>query len=137
VLRPGDNLLYGEIGWPDFTMGFQHGLSDKVDIGFALSVIYGYDYTPTTWVGMGFRVPIRITPVKTGKFSFQIHFDPGLKFDHFNNAPVLNCSLQNLGGCDLGGADFGNGGGLAFGLWLYFGLDFGIHFTRKRRSRSA
>jgi hypothetical protein len=132
VLRPGDNMLYGEIGWPDFTMGFQHGVSDKVDIGFALSVIYGYEYTPVTWVGMGFRVPIRITPVKGDKVSFQIHFDPGLKFDHFGNAAVGGgaCGPFGLGVCGPT-IDFGNDGTVAFGLWLYFGLDVGIHFTRE------
>jgi hypothetical protein len=105
VMRPGDNMLYGEVGWPDLTVGFQHGVSDKVDVGFRFSLLYGYDYTTFTQLGIGMRVPIRITPVRRDKFSFQFHFDPGLKFDAFNP--------------------------LQFGLWLPLGLEFGIHIVRE------
>src|SRR4051812_26711095 len=78
VLRPGDNMIYGDVGWPELTMGFQHGMSDKLGLGFRFSFIYGFEYRTYTHLGLGMRVPIRITPVKTGKVSFQIHIDPGL-----------------------------------------------------------
>jgi hypothetical protein len=118
VLRPGDNMLYGEAGWPDVAFGFQHGVTDKVDVGFRLSFFYGAEYTTDVGLGLGLRVPIRITPIKRDKFSFQIHFDPGIKFDSF-------------GGCRGNLCRGGPGGPLEFGLWLYFGLDFGIHITRE------
>src|SRR5512143_577993 len=85
VLRPGDNMIYAEAGWPDLAFGFQHGMSDKVDLGFRFSFDYGFDYTTNTVLGLGMRVPIRISPVKGGKFSFMIHFDPGVKFDSFGS----------------------------------------------------
>jgi hypothetical protein len=105
TLRPGDNMLYGEVGWPDFSVGFQHGMTDIVDLGVRVSLIYGNEYTPHTQVGLGVRVPIRITPLQREKFSLQIHVDPGLKFDAFR--PVY------------------------FGLWLPFGVEVGIHVTRE------
>ncbi|APR83096.1 Hypothetical protein A7982_08445 [Minicystis rosea] len=117
TLRGGDNMLYGEVGWPDLSLGFQHGMSEKVDLGFRFSLNYGYDYTTLTHIGMGMRVPIRISPVKRGNFSFMIHFDPGVKFDSFGG----NCGgLNGFYGC-----------GLQFGIQIPFGLEFGIHFTRE------
>jgi hypothetical protein len=123
VLRPGDNMLYGEVGWPDLVFGFQHGMTDKVDIGFRFSIIYGFDYTAATAIGLGMRVPIRITPVKTGKISFQIRFEPGFKFDRFGGS---NTCVNVLGVNECASA-----GGLDFGLWLDVGLDLGIHITRE------
>lgn len=105
TLNAGDNMLYGEVGWPSFDLGFQHGMSSKVDLGFKFSLDYGFDYSTATAVGIGMRVPIRISPVKRGKFSFLLHFDPGVKFDAFS--PLL------------------------FGIQIPFGLEFGIHFTRE------
>lgn len=123
VLRPGENMLYGEVGWPDLVFGFQHGMTDKVDLGVRFGFIYGWEYTQFTSLGLGARVPIRITPVRTGKVSFQIHFDPGLKFDHFGN----NCGAA-INGVAVRCNDYN--GSLAFGLWLAFGLNVGIHITR-------
>src|SRR5262245_26558588 len=89
TLRSGDNMLYGEVGWPDFSMGFQHGMSDKVDLGVRFSLLYGFEYTTGTHVGLGLRVPIRIQAVKKDKFSFLFHVDPGLKFDSFGGGLPL------------------------------------------------
>lgn len=117
TLRGGDNMLYGEVGWPDLSLGFQHGMSEKVDLGFRFSLNYGVDYTTATRVGLGMRVPIRISPVKRGNFSFLIHFDPGVKFDSFGGNA----------GCGVGRC-YGN---LLFGIQIPFGLEFGIHLTRE------
>lgn len=116
TVRGGDNMLYGEVGWPDLSLGFQHGMSEKVDLGFRFSLDYGFDYTTATHLGLGMRVPIRISPKKSGKFSFLIHFDPGVKFDSFGGA------YCGYGGCR-------GAGGLLFGIQIPFGLEFGIHFT--------
>lgn len=121
TLNGGDNMLYGEVGWPSLDLGFKHGMSSKVDLGFTFSLIYGAEYTPYTQLGLGMRVPIRIAAVKRPKFSFLIHLDPGIKFDAFGRG--------NCGG-------FGNfnrycSGNLLFGLWLPFGLEFGFHVTRE------
>jgi hypothetical protein len=126
VLRPGENMLYGEVGWPDLVFGFQHGMSDKVDLGFRFAFIYGYEYRPGSVLGLGMSVPIRITPLKREKVSLQIHFDPGLKFDAFGNGNG-NCVLNR--NCPYYYSYYG--GGLAFGLGLDFGLDVGIHLTRE------
>jgi hypothetical protein len=120
VLRPGDNMLYGEVGWPDLVFGFQHGMTDKVDLGVRFGFIYGYEYRPYSVLGLGLRVPIRITPVRTGKFSLQFRFEPGFKFDAFGN-----------GRCVGVGCPFGADNGLLFGLWIPFAIDAGIHITRE------
>ncbi|MFT3766712.1 MAG: hypothetical protein QM820_14540 [Minicystis sp.] len=115
TLRSGDNMLAGEVGWPDLTLGFHHGMSDKVDLGFDFSLIYGAEYTSGTRLGLGMRVPIRISPVKRGNFSFMFHIDPGVKFDSFGG----NCGFGNYY-CAL-----------RFGIWFPLGLEFGIHLNRE------
>jgi hypothetical protein len=122
TLHGGDNMLYGEVGWPSLDLGFQHGMSEKVDLGFKFSLNYGADYTTVTHLGMGMRVPIRIAPVKRPRFSFLLHFDPGIKFDSFGGAYV------GYWGGRYGGV---YGGGLLFGIQIPFGLEFGIHLTRE------
>jgi hypothetical protein len=110
TVRTGDNMIYGEFGWPSLNIGFAHGLNDKVDIGALFVLPYGFEYRPDAiTVGLGLRVPIRITPLRTNKVSLQIHVDPGIKFDSFDddNHRVL------------------------FGLWIPFGIEVGIHLTRE------
>src|ERR1700761_2879797 len=95
-LRPGDNLVYGEVGWPDLTVGWQHGISSIFDIGVKASLPYGFEYRTYSYttVGLGVRVPLRITPVRTNLISFQIRFEPGLKFDAFGST----CNSVGPGG---------------------------------------
>lgn len=115
TVRSGDNMVYGEFGWPSLNFGFAHGLSDKVDIGALFAFDYGFEYRVDTELGIGLRVPVRITPLRTNKLSLMIHFDPGVKFDSFGHtdangnqtAPVL------------------------FGLWFPVGLELGIHVVRE------
>src|SRR6185437_10509542 len=85
VLRPGENMIYPEVGWPELAFGFQHGVSNTVDVGIRASFIYGFEYAvdfPGV-LGFGVRVPIRITPLRTQRVSLQIQLAPGLKFDSF------------------------------------------------------
>lgn len=117
TLGSGDNMLYGEVGWPDLTLGFQHGVSNNVDLGFRFSFIYGGEYTPNTALGLGMRVPIRISIVKRPNFSFMFHIDPGIKFDSFGG----RCGLNNRYYC----------GALLFGIQFPIGLEFGFHITRE------
>jgi hypothetical protein len=109
TVRSGDNMLYGQFGWPSLDLGFAHGLNDKVDIGVLFALSYGFEYRPDITVGLGVRVPIRITPLRTNKVSLQIHFDPGLKFESFDD-------VQHQ---------------VLFGLWFPFGLEVGIHLVRE------
>jgi hypothetical protein len=137
VLRPGDNMIYGEAGWPDLAFGFQHGISDKVDVGVRASFIYGWEYTPGIAYGFGVRVPIRITPLKRPRVSLQIHIDPGIKFDNFGTSYGACVAFDRFGNCIRygGGPYYGYYGWvndyLHFGLWIDAGLDVGIHLTRE------
>ena len=134
VLRPGENMIYGELGWPDVAFGWQHGLTDKVDIGIRAGLIYGWEFTTFTGLGLGFRVPIRITPLKRGRVSLQIHFDPGLKFDNFGGGGLACVRFNGAGECvqyaDTGYYGYFGNGDTHFGLWLYTGLEVGIHLTK-------
>jgi len=132
TLNAGDNMLYGEVGWPSLDLGFQHGMSPKVDLGFRFSLLYGYEYTPWTHVGLGMRVPIRIGAVKRDKWSFLFHIDPGIKFASFSGGNGY-CTGRGCAGWGWGGGwgGFGYRGGLQFGLWVPLGLEFGIHVTRE------
>ncbi len=122
VLTPGSNMIYGEVAWPDLTLGWQHGLNDKVDIGLKLSLIYGIEYTDHTAVGLGLRVPIRITPLKTNKVSLQFRFEPGLKFDRFGSSNCATVQGQTVCGATSP---------TDFGLWIPLAVDVGIHITRE------
>jgi hypothetical protein len=134
VLRPGENMIYPEVGWPDLAFGWQHGVSDKVDIGIRASFLYGWEYTTYTGLGFGVRVPIRITPLRTQRVSLQIQIAPGLKFDNFGgNGGCVR--FDAFGNClqygNVGGYyDYFGGDALHFGLWLYTALEVGIHLTR-------
>jgi hypothetical protein len=133
VLRPGSNMIYPEAGFPELAFGWQHGVSNTVDVGIRASLIYGFEYIPVYAgeLGLGVRVPIRITPLKTGKVSLQIHVDPGIKFDSFGTG--YGCVLYVGGVCQGGyGYGFGGlfGGGLHFGLWVPVGVDVGIHINQ-------
>lgn len=129
VLRPGENMIYPEVGWPDLAFGWQHGVSSSVDVGIRASFIYGWEYTTFTALGFGLRVPIRITPLKTNRVSLQIQIAPGLKFDNFGSG---GCSVTPGGVVVACGGyyDYFGGDALHFGLWLYANLEVGIHINR-------
>lgn len=129
VLQPGSNMVYGQVGWPDFTAGFQHGVSNVVDVGVALSIIYGPEYRTQdgTEPGLGLRAPIRITPVRTERVSFQIRFEPGIKFDSFGHSNSVCANTPAGVQC----ANVGVSTPVEFGFWFYFGMDVGIHITRE------
>ncbi len=118
TLGAGDKMVYGEIGWPDFSPGFQYGLTDRIDIGIRLSVIYGFEYMPEYarfgTVGLGARVPLRFGLVKGSSFSLMLRFEPGIKFDSFGNRNGLLGSRA-----------------LLFGIQFPLALLAGVHLTRE------
>ncbi|HEY4118043.1 MAG TPA: hypothetical protein VGM56_09315 [Byssovorax sp.] len=79
TVRRGNDMIYGELGWPDVGFGWAHGVGDKVDIGLRLGLIYGVEYRTYTDFGVDLKVPIRIQVARTGKVSALIHIDPGVK----------------------------------------------------------
>lgn len=114
TMRAGDLMAYGEFGWPDISLGMQYGLSPNVDIGGRLSLLYGLETTLNPVIGMGLRVPIRISLTKRSKFSALLHVDPGFKFyGNGYNGYVLGPASNRA----------------VFGLQFPFGVEFGIHLT--------
>jgi hypothetical protein len=89
TVAASDNLVYGEFGFPDVSLGIQHGFGDRVDAGARLSLIYGAESTVAAiQFGMGLRFPIRFQLTRPGgKVSAMLHIDPGIKF--YTTTPVI------------------------------------------------
>jgi hypothetical protein len=84
VLSSGD-MVYGEFGFPDIGIGFQHSISSKFDLGFRLGINYGEEYRPDAiQMGMSMAVPLRLQLFESGKVAGKLVFAPGFRFDQFN-----------------------------------------------------
>jgi hypothetical protein len=114
TVEKGHTLLYGELGWPEMSTGFQRGVASYADVGFRFQIIYGVDYVlpkgmssiqDVTFFGIGMSVPIRLTVVRTERVSFLAHLDPGIKFDYLD--PIF------------------------VGPQLPIGFELGMHLTRR------
>ncbi|HVY45916.1 MAG TPA: hypothetical protein VHB21_08560 [Minicystis sp.] len=80
TVRSGDDLIAGEFGWPDASFQWDHGVTDKVDVGIRFSMIYGVEYTVDfTHFGIGLGVPIRINVAHSSRVSALIFLEPGLR----------------------------------------------------------
>ena len=105
TIGTGDNLAYGEVGWPGVSAGFAHGFNDRLEIGGRLDVLYGIEGTPHSFFGLGFGATFRYTLLRSTNFSAEVHALPGFKFDAVD--PVL------------------------FGLSFPIGGEVGYHVTRQ------
>lgn len=92
----GDYMLYGELGWPDLSIGVQRGFGESFDAGLRFSMIYGVYYivpkqrsggVSDRGFGFGFSVPLRFTLLRTERVSVQVHVDPGMRFDYLDAEP--------------------------------------------------
>jgi len=87
VLSKGVNAVSGEFGWPSITFGYTHGMGQNWDIGAKLDILYGVEgVTSATQFGLGFRVPLRMTVLRSDRVSVLVHFDPGLKVFTYSSA---------------------------------------------------
>jgi hypothetical protein len=100
------DMIAGEFGWPDASFQWAHGVSPNLDVGIRASLLYGIEGTTFTAIGFGFKVPIRIQVVHSGKVSLLVHIDPGLKV--YASEPLL-------------------GNHVAFGPEFPAGFQLGIH----------
>lgn len=106
TVNSGDNMLYGELGFPDVSFGFQHGVSNAFDVGFRFSLAYGWEYRPDSIaMGLGMRVPLRFQIFRNGPLTGLIRFEPGIKIDRFDY--------------------------VQFGLQFPLGFELGIHMTQQ------
>jgi len=112
TVRSGGDMIAGEFGWPDASFQWDHGVTDKVDVGLRFSMIYGVEYTVDfTHFGIALGVPIRINVARTGKVSALIFVEPGLRF-YTKNAYVGDNHVP-------------------FGIEWPIGVQLGIHATRE------
>ena len=105
----GGTLIYGELGFPDVSLGFQHGVSSSVDVGFRAAFTYGIEYVvpkqrPSNRLnlapGLGLTIPIRVTLARNDRLSLLVHADPGIRFDAFDRKIFAGPQLPL--GIDLG-----------------------------------
>lgn len=107
TIGDGGTLIFGEVGWPDVSFGFQHGFSTNVDVGLRVSFIYITEYVvpkpgnqTSLIAGLGLSIPVRVTVARNDRLSLLVHADPGVKFDGFD--PKIFAGPQLPLGVDLG-----------------------------------
>jgi hypothetical protein len=87
------NLIFMELGWPDASIGYLRGVTDRVDIGIRTSLIYGVNFTATFNIGFAAAVPFRFGLYRSEKVSFLVHVDPGVRIDYFSPEPFAGPQL--------------------------------------------
>ena len=100
----GVDVVSGEFGWPSISFGYTHGLRRDADIGARFDLLFGFEGTTGSQFGVGFRVPLRLTAMRSDRISVLVHVDPGIKIYTTNPA--------------------------SFGLQFPVGLVFGYSATR-------
>jgi len=83
----GVNVASGEFGWPGISFGITHGLSRDTDVGARFDLLFGFEETTTSQFGVGFRVPLRMTAMRSDRISVLVHIDPGLKI--YSTSPAF------------------------------------------------
>jgi hypothetical protein len=83
----GVNVVSGEFGWPSVSFGYTHGMSRDADIGARFDLLLGFEQTTTSQFGIGFRVPLRLTAMRSDRISVLVHVDPGLKL--YSTSPAI------------------------------------------------
>ena len=77
-----------EMGWPGLSFAYLHGLSDRSDIGFKISLLYSDENTNRSTFGAGVDLPLRVVVSRREKVSLGLHIDPGLRV--YTNNSVSN-----------------------------------------------
>jgi hypothetical protein len=81
TVATGRDMVSAEAGFPGFTFGWTHGLSDRFDAGVKLDLLYGRRYTTLfSTFGMQLHAPLRYMTYRRGQIGVQVHVDPGLDF---------------------------------------------------------
>lgn len=117
TLRRSDLMPYGELGWPDISAGLQYGVTERIDIGGRISLLYGWEHTTETNLGLGVRAPVRVSITKRSRFSAMAHIDPGFAFygnGYYRYFPFEPESPRKKA---------------VFGVQFPLGAEFGIHIT--------
>ena len=70
-----------EMGWPGLAFAYLHGLSDRSDVGFRISLLYSEENTTRNGsvFGAGADLPLRVVVSRKDKVSLGLHLDPGVR----------------------------------------------------------
>jgi hypothetical protein len=95
TVTPDRDAISFEMGWPGLTFGYLHGLSDRSDVGFKISLLYSEENTNASTFGAAADVPLRVVVSRKDKVSLGLHLDPGVRVythnsrsDFFTRFPV-------------------------------------------------
>ena len=79
TVTPDRDAISFEMGWPGLSFGYLHGLSDRSDVGFRISLLYSEENTNRTTFGAGADIPLRVVVSRHEKVSLGLHIDPGVR----------------------------------------------------------
>ena len=79
TVSPDRDAIAFEMGWPGLSFAYLHGLSDRSDVGFKISLLYEEENTSNSAFGAGLDVPLRVVVSRKDKVSLGLHLDPGLR----------------------------------------------------------
>ena len=79
TVSPERDAIAFEMGWPGLAFAYLHGLSDRSDVGFKISLLYEEENTSNSVFGAGVDVPLRVVVSRKDKVSLGLHIDPGVR----------------------------------------------------------
>ena len=125
TVAAGQDMVTAELGFPGFSFGYAHGVTDRFDVGAALDLLYGFRNTTLyNQFGMQLRVPLRYIVYRRGQVAVQIHADPGLDF---YTAPGCSANYNyNYYSCQGGRLSSGPS---SFGINVPVGVTVGFQAT--------
>jgi hypothetical protein len=95
TVSPDRDAISFEMGWPGISFGYLHGLSDRSDLGFRISLLYREENVNTSAFGAAADLPLRLVVSRKEKVSLGLHIDPGVRVythdgrsDFFTRFPV-------------------------------------------------
>lgn len=87
----GNNVLFGELGFPGLSAEILHGMNSQFDLGGKFTFDYGLEgRTDRVDPELKLNIVGRVNLLKKPKFNMGLHFDPGffLWFDNGTHAGV-------------------------------------------------
>ena len=90
TVSPDRDAISFEMGWPGLAFGYLHGLSDRSDVGFKISLLYSDENTNSSTFGAGADLPLRLVVNRKDKVTLGLHIDPGVRvYTHNSRSDFL------------------------------------------------
>ena len=90
TVSPDHDAIAFEMGWPGLSFAYLHGLSDRSDVGFKISLLYSDENTNSSTFGAGADLPLRVVVNRKDKVTLGLHIDPGVRvYTHNSRSDFL------------------------------------------------